>query len=167
MSPIEHPVFRRSNSSAENSRSKRPLPDIVNDPASEHDVQEDSSVVASSSALVASPCTKRGMPSATLLHESALIQCPYVAKRAETRECPICGEAIPLRLLGQHYTLENSRVQTILDHIGDLEGFSDPHASTHVPYVYHLHVPPPRSTQSYILTTQKVHPATPRCTVSP
>lgn len=62
----------------------------------------------------------------------------HPAKRAETRICPVCGEDIPLRLLGQHYTLESSRVQTILDHVGDLEGFSDPHASAHVPYVCHL-----------------------------
>jgi len=62
---------------------------------------------------------------------------PHPAKRAETRECPICGEHIPLRLLGQHYTLESSRVQTILDHVGDLGCFSDPHPSTHVPYVCH------------------------------
>ena len=60
------------------------------------------------------------------------------AKRAETRECPVCREHIPLRLLGQHYTLESSRVQTILDHVGDLECFSDPHALAHAPYVCHL-----------------------------
>lgn len=60
-----------------------------------------------------------------------------LAKRAETRECPVCGEHIPLRLLGQHYTLESSRVQTILDHVGDLECFSDPHALAHAPYVCH------------------------------
>ena len=73
---------------------------------------------------------------------------PHVAKRAETRECPICGVSIPLRLLGQHYTLESSRVQAILDHVGDLEGFSDPHASSHAPYVCPLRVlPPPISTQ--------------------
>ncbi|KAI9453071.1 hypothetical protein F5148DRAFT_1329979, partial [Russula earlei] len=53
------------------------------------------------------------------------------AKRAETRECPVCGDHIPLRLLGQHYTLEFSRVQTILDRVGDLNGFSDPYASPH------------------------------------
>ena len=58
-----------------------------------------------------------------------------IAKRAETRECPICGDHIPLRLLGQHFTLESSRVQTILDHIGDLDAFSDPHAPPHAPYV--------------------------------
>ncbi|KAH9055601.1 hypothetical protein EDB87DRAFT_1567197, partial [Lactarius vividus] len=55
------------------------------------------------------------------------------AKRAETRECPICGDHIPLRLLGQHYTLESTRVQTILDHVGDLDAFSDPHAPPHAP----------------------------------
>jgi len=67
---------------------------------------------------------------------------PYVAKRAETRECPICRDPIPLRLLGQHYTLESSRVQAILDHIGDLEGFSDPHASAHAQYVNSLYTHP-------------------------
>ncbi len=66
----------------------------------------------------------------------------YIAKRAETRECPICREPIPLRLLGQHYTLESSRVQVILDHIGDLEGFSDPHALAHAPYVDHFFIHP-------------------------
>lgn len=96
------------------SRSKRSVPDIADDPASRCNAQEYSSIVASTSTLAASPCIKR-------------------AKRAETRECPICREPIPLRLLGQHYTLESSRVQAILDHIGDIEGFSDPHASAHAP----------------------------------
>ncbi|KAI0287636.1 hypothetical protein BC826DRAFT_959021 [Russula brevipes] len=92
-------------------RGKRFHPDM-GDHTPGHDAKE--YVVASTSVLVAAPATKR-------------------AKRAETRICPVCGEDIPLRLLGQHYTLESSRVQTILDHVGDLEGFSDPHASAHVP----------------------------------
>ena len=98
---------------------------------------------------------------------------PYVAKRAETRECPICRESIPLRLLGQHYTLESSRVQAILDHIGDLEGFSDPHASAHAPYVNYLCIHPSLgSTQSFRgvyahAVVHKVHAATPRRAAPP
>ena len=98
---------------------------------------------------------------------------PYVAKRAETRECPICRELIPLRLLGQHYTLESSRVQAILDHIGDLEGFSDPHASDHAPYVNHIYANPSLgSTQPFrgVYThalVHKAHTATPRRAAPP
>ena len=51
------------------------------------------------------------------------------AKRAETRECPMCHEPIPLRLLGQHVQLESERVQNILDHVGDLAEFADPYAT--------------------------------------
>ena len=54
-------VFGRSNIGAENSRSKRPVPDIANDPAPEYDAQEYSSIVASTSTLVPLPYTKRGM----------------------------------------------------------------------------------------------------------
>ena len=46
--------------SVENSRSKRSLPDIADDPAPGYDAQEYSSVVASTSTHVVSPCTKRG-----------------------------------------------------------------------------------------------------------
>jgi hypothetical protein len=98
---------------------------------------------------------------------------PYIAKRAETRECPICREPIPLRLLGQHYTLESSRVQAIFDHIGDLEGFSDPHASAHAPYVNYLYTHSSLgSTQSFreiyaYGVVHKVHAATPRRALPP
>jgi hypothetical protein len=34
-----------------------------------------------------------------------------ITKRAETRECSACGDHTPLRLLGQHFTLESVRVQ--------------------------------------------------------
>lgn len=53
----------------------------------------------------------------------------FTAKRAETRECPICHELIPLRLLGQHVELETERVQSIIDHVGDLAEFADPYAA--------------------------------------
>jgi hypothetical protein len=97
---------------------------------------------------------------------------PCVAKRAETRECPICRESIPLRLLGQHYTLESSRVQAIFDHIGDLDGFSDPHASAHAPYVNYLCTHPSGSTPSsrgvYAhAVVHKVHAPTPRRAAPP
>ncbi|KAH8985422.1 hypothetical protein EDB86DRAFT_2329965 [Lactarius hatsudake] len=92
---------------------KRALEDLVTDPEGEcgTDVH---GIVASTSATTTS--VKR-------------------AKRAETRECPICGDHILLRLLGQHYTLESTRVQTILDHVGDLDAFSDPHAPPHAPSI--------------------------------
>jgi len=134
-------VSRASNSSVENSRRKRSLPDIAHDPTPEHDSREYGSVIASTSALVSMQGTKRGSPCLHFLvfcsssHTASFVS--NLAKRAETRECPVCGEHIPLRLLGQHYTLESSRVQTILDHVGDLECFSDPHALAHAPYVCH------------------------------
>ncbi|KAI0252075.1 hypothetical protein BJV78DRAFT_1346809 [Lactifluus subvellereus] len=99
--------------------------------------------LASTSTLTAAPGAKRGTP----------------PQRAETRECPICREHIPLRLLGQHYTLESSRVQTILDHVGDLEGFSDPHALAHTPYVHQSLYPPRRShtaTHTHILSVVRL-----------
>ena len=118
----------------------------------------------------------RRIPNEVCLNHSSLCQwpfidyllMPYLAKRAETRECPICRERIPLRLLGQHYTLESSRVQVILDHIGDFEGFSDPHASAHAQCVNYLYTHPSLgSTQSFrgvyaYAVVHKVHYATPR-----
>ncbi|KAH9036048.1 hypothetical protein EDB83DRAFT_2415461 [Lactarius deliciosus] len=92
---------------------KRALEDLVTDPEGACDTDAHG-IVASTSATATS--VKR-------------------AKRAETRECPICGDHIPLRLLGQHYTLESTRVQTILDHVGDLDAFSDPHAPPHAPSI--------------------------------
>lgn len=41
--------------------------------------------------------------------------CLYLlAKRAETRECPVCCEKIPIRLLGKHAEFEYRRVEEIL-----------------------------------------------------
>ncbi|KAJ3797325.1 hypothetical protein GGU11DRAFT_816551 [Lentinula aff. detonsa] len=45
--------------------------------------------------------------------------------KAETRNCPICNEPIPLRLLGKHAELESSRVDEIIGHIGSEEPFLD------------------------------------------
>ncbi|KAF9528008.1 hypothetical protein CPB83DRAFT_855178 [Crepidotus variabilis] len=39
-------------------------------------------------------------------------------KRAETRQCPICDERIPLRLLEKHADLESERVDDIMSNIG-------------------------------------------------
>jgi hypothetical protein len=55
-----------------------------------------------------------------------LVLCNGPAKRAETRDCPICNEPIPLRLLAQHAELETERVESILEHIGDLDVWADP-----------------------------------------
>ncbi|OBZ70041.1 hypothetical protein A0H81_09845 [Grifola frondosa] len=43
------------------------------------------------------------------------------SKRAETRTCPVCGEAIPLRLLGKHSALESERLDEIMRCIGSTE----------------------------------------------
>ncbi|KAK7060368.1 hypothetical protein VNI00_001133 [Paramarasmius palmivorus] len=45
--------------------------------------------------------------------------------KAETRDCPICHEAIPLRLLAKHAELESSRVQDIIESVGQLEPIVD------------------------------------------
>lgn len=88
-----------------------------------------------------------------------------LAKRAETRECPVCGDHIPLRLLGQHYTLESTRVQTLLDHVGDLDAFSDPHGPPHAPYVYHSSLLK-RPCADARLSSIQVHCAPPRRAIS-
>ena len=43
------------------------------------------------------------------------------AKRAETRNCPVCDEPIPLRLLGKHAELESERLAEIIGCIGSTE----------------------------------------------
>lgn len=48
-----------------------------------------------------------------------------VAKRAETRPCPVCEELIPIRLLGHHAELELSRLDTIIQRIGSTEVLAD------------------------------------------
>ncbi|RPD66933.1 hypothetical protein L226DRAFT_123143 [Lentinus tigrinus ALCF2SS1-7] len=42
-------------------------------------------------------------------------------KRAETRNCPVCDEPIPLRLLGKHADLESERLDEIIGCIGSTE----------------------------------------------
>lgn len=42
----------------------------------------------------------------------------HTAKRAVTRQCPVCEEAIPVRLLGAHLDLELHRVDEILKTAG-------------------------------------------------
>ncbi|KZT05653.1 uncharacterized protein LAESUDRAFT_726940 [Laetiporus sulphureus 93-53] len=46
-------------------------------------------------------------------------------KRAETRVCPVCDEAIPVRLLGKHSEFEMARVEEIMHHIGSAEVLAD------------------------------------------
>lgn len=53
------------------------------------------------------------------------IQVPYAAKRAETRICPVCEEAIPVRLLAKHSELESQRVEEIVLKIGSMEVLAD------------------------------------------
>lgn len=42
-------------------------------------------------------------------------------KRAETRECPVCNEQIPVRLLEAHAELEADRVEAIIRRVGDTD----------------------------------------------
>ncbi|KAI0920947.1 hypothetical protein AcW2_006071 [Taiwanofungus camphoratus] len=46
-------------------------------------------------------------------------------KRAETRICPVCEEAIPVRLLAKHSELESQRVEEIVLKIGSMEVLAD------------------------------------------
>lgn len=47
------------------------------------------------------------------------------AKRAETRICPVCHEAIPVRLLSKHSDLEMARVEEIIQQVGSTEVLAD------------------------------------------
>jgi len=47
------------------------------------------------------------------------------SKRAETRQCPICFEHIPTRLLAAHRELESERVEEIIRAIGSLDIVAD------------------------------------------
>ncbi|KAJ7094494.1 hypothetical protein B0H15DRAFT_946907 [Mycena belliarum] len=42
-------------------------------------------------------------------------------KRAETRECPVCAEQIPTRLLAAHAELEAERVEAIIRRVGETD----------------------------------------------
>lgn len=47
------------------------------------------------------------------------------AKRAETRQCPICSEQIPVRLLEAHCDLETQRTEEIIKAVGSSEVYGD------------------------------------------
>lgn len=61
---------------------------------------------------------------ATTLNPTNIV---YVAKRAETRECPVCKELIPIRLLAAHAVLETRRVEEIIDSVGSTDVLLDEH----------------------------------------
>ncbi|KAJ7167495.1 hypothetical protein C8R46DRAFT_1269429 [Mycena filopes] len=46
---------------------------------------------------------------------------PTDQKRAETRECPVCSEQIPVRLLQAHAELEAERVEAIIRRVGETD----------------------------------------------
>lgn len=59
-------------------------------------------------------------------HFSVLIISNSVTvKRAETRQCPICSEQIPVRLLEAHCDLEMQRTEEIIRAVGSLEVYGD------------------------------------------
>jgi hypothetical protein len=76
-----------------------------------------SSSTAPSQSLSSEPphSTKRGT-----VNISDRISCLifHLAKRAETRQCPVCDEHIPLRLLSRHAELESERVEDVIRKIG-------------------------------------------------
>lgn len=51
-----------------------------------------------------------------------------VAKRAETRPCPVCEENIPVRLLEKHAVLELQRVEDIMRGVGPSVVMYEPEA---------------------------------------
>jgi len=73
-------------------------------------------------------------PSLPLLN----LGCLGVVKRAETRQCPVCSEHIPVRLLEAHCNLETQRTEEVIRAVGSLEVYGDsvdgyePHPS-HMP----------------------------------
>ncbi|KAG7097315.1 hypothetical protein E1B28_004676 [Marasmius oreades] len=88
------------------------------------ETDDDSSTFEAADSVPA-PFTSRSLSVATTSRSSSPgSQRPLPKRsrhRAETRECPICHEPIPLRLLGKHAELESSRVQDIISNIGSLE----------------------------------------------
>lgn len=48
-----------------------------------------------------------------------------IAKRAETKSCPVCEELIPIRLLAVHLDLELQRVEDIIKAVGSTEVLLD------------------------------------------
>ncbi|KAI0638411.1 hypothetical protein C8Q77DRAFT_1215222 [Trametes polyzona] len=76
-----------------------------------HTDDEQLSEASSSSAPIASPRAREKQPAMPVKKP----------KRAETRKCPICDEAIPLRLLPKHAVLESERLEEIVRCIGSTE----------------------------------------------
>ncbi|KAJ7228334.1 hypothetical protein GGX14DRAFT_530178 [Mycena pura] len=84
-------------------------------------------------AVLLSPSTNRTweeQPSCCLIElisaRSSIARSKYRAvpddkKRAETRECPVCSEQIPIRLLAAHAELEAERVESIIRRVGETE----------------------------------------------
>ncbi|RDX53859.1 hypothetical protein OH76DRAFT_1453623 [Lentinus brumalis] len=70
----------------------------------------------------ASSSTSIGAPRSARAREKQPAMPPVKKpKRAETRKCPVCDEAIPLRLLGKHAILESERLDEIMRCIGSTE----------------------------------------------
>ena len=55
----------------------------------------------------------------------SLLDHPAAVKRAETRQCPICFEHIPVRLLEAHCDLEAQRTEEVIRAVGSLEVYGD------------------------------------------
>jgi hypothetical protein len=56
-----------------------------------------------------------------VVSKALLFQVPIIlarSKKAVTKECPVCLEQIPIRLLSSHLELERSRVEELIGSIG-------------------------------------------------
>lgn len=105
---------------------KRAIEDVLSDHEHMSDASSTSTVDAPMSARAqgkqpaAIPVKKRAF--LTLRFCAAVSMCGFlVAKRAETRKCPVCDEPIPIRLLGKHADLEWERLEEIIRCIGSTE----------------------------------------------
>ena len=72
----------------------------------------------------------------------------FLAKRAETRPCPVCEELIPLRLMAVHLDLELQRVEEIVKAVGSSEVLYDDQEEGYV----HLHTTKYTRTYTHIIS---------------
>ena len=78
--------------------------------------------------------TKRGTDGQTYLIEFLHLPIFHLAKRAETRQCPVCDEHIPLRLLSRHAELESERVEDVIKKVGSSDITYDELDDGYIPY---------------------------------
>jgi hypothetical protein len=77
-------------------------------------------------AIRSSLTVKKGAFPTLFLHDPfSFLDRLAAVKRAETRQCPICSEHIPVRLLEAHCDLETQRTEEVIRAVGSLEVYGD------------------------------------------